>query len=167
MEWSSDKYAELGNTLKPKKLHDAPDILLSRPPSSEDACVSFTNNVTYTITISDPDAPSRDDPKWSEMCHWIATGLVVPDDTNSSCSSSLTLPLTSLQDVMPYYPPGPPEKTGKHRYVFLVFAPANGNTEPLNLTKPEDRKHWGYDFDGERVGVRKWSEENGLVPVGM
>lgn len=121
--------------------------------------------MTYTVTITDPDAPSRDDPKWSEFCHWIATGVTLSDDSTSSCDS-LALKLSSLSEVMEYYPPGPPEKTGKHRYVFLVFAPANGTTEPLDLTKPEDRKHWGYDYDGERVGVRRWSQENGLVAVG-
>lgn len=68
---------------------------------------------------------------------------------------------------MSYYPPGPPEKTGKHRYVLFVFAPANGTTDSLDLSKPEDRKHWGYEYEGERVGVRRWSLENGLVPVGM
>ncbi|ROW09570.1 hypothetical protein VMCG_02518 [Cytospora schulzeri] len=163
VEWPSSKHANLGNTVKPKKLQDEPSISLSRPPSSGDElCASITTNITYTVTISDPDAPSRDDPKWSEMCHWIATGLAVSDDTYSSCSSSLTLSFTDLQDVMPYYPPGPPEKTGKHRYVILVFAPANGTTDSLNLTKPADRRHWGYDYDGERVGVRKWSQENGL-----
>lgn len=65
---------------------------------------------------------------------------------------------------MPYKPPGPPEKTGKHRYVFLVFVPANGTTDSLNLTKPDDRQHWGYDE--ERDGVRNWSKENGLIPIG-
>lgn len=67
---------------------------------------------------------------------------------------------------MPYKAPGPPEKTGKHRYVFLVFVPANGTTEPLDLTKPKDRQHWGYEFEGERVGVQKWALENGLAPIG-
>lgn len=167
IEWPSSKHANLGNTLKPKKLQDEPTISLSRPLSSDEPCSSINNNITYTITISDPDAPSRDDPKWSEMCHWIATGFAVSDDTGSSCSSSLMLSSTELQHVMPYYPPGPPEKTGKHRYVFLVFAPANGTTDPLNLTKPEDRQHWGYEYDGGRVGVRRWSQENGLVPIGM
>jgi hypothetical protein len=28
-----------------------------------------------TIALTDPDAPSRGNPKWSEMCHWLA---VVP-----------------------------------------------------------------------------------------
>ncbi|KAK7704676.1 carboxypeptidase Y inhibitor [Diaporthe eres] len=164
-KWPSSKHAELGNTIKPKKLQDEPAITLTRPKSTEGACSSVAN-VTYTVTLTDPDAPSRDDPKWSEMCHWIATGLATSDDADSSCSSSLTLSLTGLDELMPYYPPGPPEKTGKHRYVLFVFAPANGTTDPLDLKKPEDRRHWGYEYDGERVGVRRWSIENGLVPVG-
>lgn len=172
VKWPSSKHANLGNTLKPKRLHDEPAISLSQPLSSHAdepsrSCSSLNTNVTYTITISDPDAPSRDDPKWSEMCHWIATGLVVSDDTDSPCLSMITPSSTDLQHLLPYYPPGPPEKTGKHRYVFLVFVPANGTTDALNLTKPEDRKHWGYEYEGERVGVRRWSQENGLVPVGM
>ncbi|KAL2279563.1 hypothetical protein FJTKL_13428 [Diaporthe vaccinii] len=163
-QWPSSKHAELGNTIKPKKLQDEPAITLTRPKSTEGTC-SSTANIMYTVTLTDPDAPSRDDPKWSEMCHWIATGLATSDNADSSCSSSLTLSLTGLEELMSYYPPGPPEKTGKHRYVLFVFAPANGTTDPLDLKKPEDRRHWGYEYDGERVGVRRWSLENGLVPV--
>lgn len=125
-------------------------------------------NTTYVLTITDPDAPSRDDPKWSEFCHWIATSVPVSDDSEVPGSvPRLSLRLKDFEDVMPYYPPGPPEKTGKHRYVFIVFAPANGTSDSLNLTKPGDRKHWGYEYEGARVGVRKWSSDNGLVPVGM
>lgn len=166
VNWPSSKHAELGNTLKPKKLQDEPAITLTRPGSTAGVCSSFAN-VTYTVTLTDPDAPSRDDPKWSEMCHWIATGLAVSDDAaqDSSCSSSLPLSLADLEQLIPYKAPGPPEKTGKHRYVLFVFVPANGTTDPLHLKKPEDRQHWGYDFDGESVGVRRWSTENGLVPV--
>lgn len=168
IDWPSSKHAELGNTVKPKKLQDEPTITLTRPGSETDSCSSIAN-VTYTVTLTDPDAPSRDNPKWSEMCHWIATGLAVSedDDEDSSCSSSLALSLTDLEEVMPYKPPGPPEKTGKHRYVLIVFAPANGTTDPIHPKKPEDRQHWGYEFEGDSVGVRKWSKENGLVPVGM
>ncbi|KAG6366556.1 hypothetical protein INS49_000734 [Diaporthe citri] len=145
-EWPSRKHAELGNTIKPKKLQDEPTITLTRPKSTAGACSSIAN-ITYTVTLTDPDAPSRDDPKWSEMCHWIATELAISDDADSSCSSSLRLSLTGLDELMPYYPPGPPEKTGKHRYVLFVFAPANGTTDPLDLKKPEDRRHWGYEYD--------------------
>lgn len=65
---------------------------------------------------------------------------------------------------MPWKAPGPPPKTGKHRYIFLLFAPTNGTTDRLNLTKPEDRQHWGTGK--ERHGVRDWAINNGLAPVG-
>lgn len=162
-QWSSHNYAALGNTLKPKKLQDAPSIRLTQPGASSGSCTPLADT-TYTVAITDPDAPSREDPKWSEFCHWIATAVPVSRAyTASTCSH---IELSGLQEVMPYKPPGPPEKTGKHRYVFLVFVPANGTAEPLSLTKPEDRQHWGYDYHGDRVGVRKWAAENGLVPVG-
>lgn len=125
--------------------------------------------MSYIIALTDPDAPSRDNPKWSEMCHWIASNFSIAQDT----FSILPLPEFGLSehpesneeltDVMEYKPPGPPPKTGKHRYVFLVFAPKNGTTEPLHPSKPHDRQHWGTGKEGG--GVREWARENGLVPV--
>ncbi|KAK3370571.1 phosphatidylethanolamine-binding protein [Podospora didyma] len=165
-KWSSKNKAELGNTLKPSKLDDAPSVSLHAPSdSSSSLCTNV--GVTYTVALTDPDAPSRDDPKWSEMCHWIATGVSASTkskDKNSRCPTDVHL--ADLEEVMPYKAPGPPEKTGKHRYVFLAFIPANGTTEKLHLSKPSDRQHWGYDTDdGETKGVREWAAENGLVPV--
>jgi len=129
----------------------------------------------YTIALTDPDAPTRNDPKWSEMCHWIATGVSLKDaeddDDDSNSSELRTFKKhkghknhKGLEEVMEYKPPGPPPKTGKHRYVFLAFAPANGTTKKLHLSKPEDRKHWG--FGKADMGVRQWAAENGLAPVG-
>ena len=166
VEWSKQQHASLGNTLKPKKLQDAPAISLHDLSESSNLCGS---GVDYVIALTDPDAPSRDDPKWSEFCHWIATGASVSSTSSSSgreggCS---TLHLARLDDIMPYKAPGPPEKTGKHRYVFLAFVAANGTKEALHPSKPSDRQHWGYETeDGETRGVRDWASENGLVPVG-
>lgn len=119
----------------------------------------------YVVTLTDPDAPSRENPKWSEMCHWIA---IVSSPSSTSLSTS-TLPqpnpdsitaISKPNDVMPYKPPGPPPKTGKHRYVFLVWAPRNGTKEELRLKKPGSRKHWGFGKEGK--GVREWAEGEGL-----
>lgn len=159
--WSSDDFASLGNTLKPKNLQDAPSVSLTAPTSDALSC---TSGETYVITVTDPDAPSRDNPKWSEMCHWIATGIFVIDSAEPSSSGCSLSGLADLKDVVPYKPPGPPPKTGKHRYVFLVFTSGNGTTEPLNVTKPDDRQHWGTGKEGH--GVRDWARDNGLVPVG-
>ncbi|KAF2636381.1 PEBP-like protein [Massarina eburnea CBS 473.64] len=165
------KTASLGNTIKPKHLQDAPTITLH---DSTDSDVSTTSNITYVITLTDPDAPSRDNPEWSEFCHWIGANVSLTEKTYSI----LPLPIfgfqesdtddeeerkTGLDTVVEYKPPGPPAKTGKHRYVFLVFGPKNGTTEKLFLSTPEERKHWGTGE--ERGGVKIWAEKNGLVPV--
>lgn len=141
---------KLGNTIDPDLLQDPPNAYLDMDPAS-----SVWKKKQYpeiVLTMSDPDAPSRDDPKWSEVCHWIVAAHGKRNVT----------------EVMPYKPPGPPPKTGKHRYVFLAWIPANRTVEELTLEKPKGRKHWGYDpSDGVagRVGVRKWASEMGLIPV--
>ena len=117
---------------------------------------SRTNHPQLTIAMSDPDAPSRDNPEWSEICHWIATSVSLSDPDDDSAYD--------FEEVMPWKPPGPPPKTGKHRYVFVALSPVNGTTESLNLRKPDDRQHWG--FEHERQGLRKWAEEMGLGVVG-
>ncbi|KAK4099502.1 PEBP-like protein, partial [Parathielavia hyrcaniae] len=166
--WPSEQHALLGNTLQPSKLQHKPSIALHDMQAASTAA-----NVTYIIALTDPDAPSRSKPKWSEFCHWLASGTLQnnppppcdPKDPDP-CAPAL---LTDLDEVVSYKPPAPPAKTGPHRYVFLVFVPSNGTTDRLHLSKPAGRKHWGYDVDvgkGETKGVREWAEENGLAPVG-
>lgn len=118
-----------------------------------------------TIAMTDPDAPSRDDPEWSEICHWIATDvpLTKPDEEEDEDGDVAQLS-KGLSDVMPFKPPGPPPKTGKHRYVFVALVPRNGTTESLHLSKPGDRQHWGYEH--ERDGLKMWAEEMGLQVIG-
>ncbi|UZP39349.1 hypothetical protein NXS19_007165 [Fusarium pseudograminearum] len=111
-------------------------------------------HATYVVVLTDPDAPSRDDPKWSEFCHWIAAGTKISSSTTSK---------HHLKDIVKYKAPAPPPKTGKHRYVFFAFVAANGTTEKLHLTKPKERKHWGSEDAGH--GVREWALQNGLAPV--
>jgi phosphatidylethanolamine-binding protein (PEBP) family uncharacterized protein len=59
---------KLGNTIKPSHTKKAPTIRITCPDTGV-----YSND--FTIALTDPDAPSRKDPKWSEMCHWIATVL--------------------------------------------------------------------------------------------
>ncbi|KAK5127223.1 hypothetical protein LTR85_008585 [Meristemomyces frigidus] len=152
--------ADVGNTLDPAKLQEAPSVqLIDQSPDAS------SSTVQLTIALTDPDAPSRDEPEWSEICHWIATGVHRTDaDDADELSSRLSKSKTKVKDIMPYKPPGPPPKTGKHRYVFVALAPKNGTTEKLSLSKPGDRQHWGYGEEG--VGLRKWAGENGLEVVG-
>jgi len=159
-EWASDVYASLGNTLKVDGVQDQPTFSLHRDASS--SAGRLVSNMTYAITLTDPDAPSRSHPEWAEICHFIATGLTRSSSASDDDDPSSAV-LSDLRSIMPYKPPGPPPKTGKHRYVFLLFAPANGTSDPLHLTKPEDRQHWGTGKEGH--GVRDWASKNGLEPV--
>ncbi|KAM7187255.1 lipid binding protein [Rhypophila sp. PSN 637] len=210
-KWDDKYHADLGNTLKPKHLEDAPKIHLHNPSShhgkKHDApnsgCWTTDSNshhhavpkANYVFALTDPDAPSRDDPKWSEFCHWIALWPYEKDSSNQAgCleDEAGSVKGLDLDEIMEYKPPSPPEDTGKHRYVLLVFVPANATTEKIYPSKPEDRKHWGYDVDddgldeeegaswwawnwsgrrdkaqaAETPGVRRWARENGLVAVG-
>ncbi|KAM0714931.1 hypothetical protein Q7P37_009396 [Cladosporium fusiforme] len=166
--------AELGNIIKPKKTKHQPsihfiDTVPSLYPSTTDAHNSNNENdkpaphllnsdIQLTIALTDPDAPSRLNPEWSQICHWIAT------DVRLEPSSSASERDISLTEIMPYKPPGPPPKTGAHRYIFVALAPRNGTTDRLHLSTPSDRQRWGYA--GERAGLREWAGENGLVVVG-
>lgn len=129
----------------------------------------LTSGIQLTIALTDPDAPSRDNPKWSQICHWIATDVQLTHSTSTAQDNNDFHILggkdhQALTEIMPYKAPGPPPKTGKHRYVFVALAPVNGTTEKLNLSTPRDRQRWG--FEGERAGLREWARENGLGVVG-
>ena len=71
---------------------------------------------------------------------------------------------SGIQELMPYFPPAPPPKTGYHRYVFVLLAPKAIDELQGHLKKPKDRPHWGYGNVG--AGVREWAEENHLVAIG-
>lgn len=100
----------------------------------------------------------QDDPKNSEFCHWIATGFSV------SQSKDTAMDWSNVKHVVDWQPPGPPAKTGKHRYVFVALVPTNGTLVKLDLRGPDERANWGYGK--ERHGVRQWAKEMGLSIIG-
>lgn len=159
--------AEVGNTIKPKKAKKQPTVhfLDTVPFATGDDLRKLDSGIQLTIALTDPDAPSRSNPKWSQICHWIATdvqlsSITSQDDEEDSRHSHHQ----SLTEIMPYKPPGPPPKTGKHRYVFVALAPTNGTTDRLHLSTPKDRQRWGFEGEGE--GLREWAGMNGLSVVG-
>ncbi|XP_003211138.2 phosphatidylethanolamine-binding protein 1 [Meleagris gallopavo] len=77
-----------------------------RPTSIEwDGC---DPHKLYTLVLTDPDAPSRKDPKFREWHHFLVTNMK-GNDVESG---------TVLSD---YVGSGPPKGTGLHRYVWLVY----------------------------------------------
>ena len=62
----------------------------------------------YTLVLTDPDAPSRKDPKYREWHHFLVVNM-----KGNNISSG-----TVLSD---YVGSGPPKGTGLHRQVWLVY----------------------------------------------
>ncbi|XP_043304373.1 phosphatidylethanolamine-binding protein 1-like [Cervus canadensis] len=62
----------------------------------------------YTLVLTDPDAPSRKDPKYREWHHFLVVNMK-GNDVGSG---------TVLSD---YVGSGPPKGTGLHRYLWLVY----------------------------------------------
>ncbi|KIY70324.1 PEBP-like protein [Cylindrobasidium torrendii FP15055 ss-10] len=111
---------------------------------------------SYTLVMTDPDAPSRAEPIYREFRHWVITGLKAPALTSSETANPLaTKPKAS---TTPYRPPGPRPKSGWHRYTFLLFQePSGGFTIPQGApeygAELEQRRSWkAVDF-GKQYGL--------------
>ena len=146
------KYHEtvlLGNDIPVKAVQKRPTFTFH---SLKTDLETFKNS-TFTLILTDPDAKSRDDPKWSEMCHWILTNLTTPTPEPPP------EPLKKAGELKGYKPPGPPPKTGAHRYVFVLL-----EGDSSSIKAPNKRQHWGYGK--VRHGVRDWADENDLTVVG-
>ena len=152
------KYHEtvlLGNDIPVKAVQKRPTFTF-HSISTRTAEGLTAKNSTFTLALTDPDAKSRDNPKWSEMCHWIMTNLTTPATDGLPDPPEIT---KKVGELIKYQPPGPPPKTGAHRYVFVLLDGPTADLEP-----PEERQHWGYGKD--RTGVAKWAKESGLKVVG-
>jgi len=91
-----------GNQAKPSQAREAPTISWPEPDKGW----------FYTLAMVDPDAPSKDDPKYREWRHWLVINIP-GDDIHRG-------------DVLtPYAGPAPPKGTGFHRYVILVYKQPN------------------------------------------
>ncbi|XP_015423008.1 PREDICTED: phosphatidylethanolamine-binding protein 1, partial [Myotis davidii] len=73
----------------------------------------------YTLVLTDPDAPSRKDPKFRQWHHFLVVNMKGNDISSG----------TVLSD---YVGSGPPKGTGLHRYVWLVYEQA----KPLKCDEP-------------------------------
>lgn len=154
------KYHEtvlLGNDIPVKHVQERPTFTIHQINTSTKLDLE---NATFTLALTDPDAKSRENPKWSEMCHWLVTNLTtnLPGPAPPPPNEPPTM-FKVPGELKGYKPPGPPPKTGAHRYVFVLL---QGDTQ--DISPPEDRKHWGYGKP--RHGVRDWADENELTVVG-
>jgi len=87
----------LGNVLTPTQVKNIPQVKWNAEQGS-----------LYTLAMTDPDAPSRKDPKFREWHHWLVVNVPGCDVAHGKTLSE-------------YVGAGPPEGTGLHRYVFLAY----------------------------------------------
>ncbi|KAH8276782.1 hypothetical protein KR026_000654 [Drosophila bipectinata] len=103
-----------GNELTPTQVKDTPTVQWCAPEGDS----------LYTLLMVDPDAPTRQDPKFREILHWAVVNIKGNDIATG-------FPLAA------YIGSGPPEGTGLHRYIFLVYRQGNkieeGQTIPNNV----------------------------------
>lgn len=114
-----------GNELAPMQVRDAPAVTYPAEPRSY-----------YTLLFTDPDAPSRDKADLREVRHWAVVNIPGND-------------VSAGETLVEYVGSGPPEGTGLHRYVFLVFK------QPGKLTFDETYVSDTYVSDTSCLYIRK------------
>ncbi|THU78255.1 PEBP-like protein [Dendrothele bispora CBS 962.96] len=138
---------------------DEPEVNFTPMVASDEFTGDSTSNdseTSYTLVMTDPDAPSRANPTSKEFRHWVITGLKAPAQ-----SSDKTGNLTALKtkpSTTPYRPPGPFPGSGLHRYTFLLFQEPPGFSLPPDAKEFGDsipeRRHWkAFEF-GEKYGLK-------------
>lgn len=101
---------ELGKVLTPTQVKNRPSNI---------SWDGLDPGKLYTLVLTDPDAPSRKDPKYREWHHFLVVNMKGNDISSG----------TVLSD---YVGSGPPSGTGLHRYVWLVYE----QDKPLKCDEP-------------------------------
>lgn len=167
-EYSKDAPVAMGNTLSVQKTQLKPVVQFSLNP--EEGTPKVQAKDLFTLVITDPDAPSRTDKKWSEYCHYVEADLKILDHSSTRSTAHVSEPqfvsaqLSNGSVLKEYQGPAPPGGTGKHRYVFLLYKQPEGVTSK-DFTEIKDRPNWGYGKPA--TGVHRWATENKLEPVAV
>ncbi|KAF5800488.1 putative phosphatidylethanolamine-binding protein [Helianthus annuus] len=117
--------------------HELKPNLVTSKPSVNIGGVDMRSS--YTLVMTDPDAPSPSDPYLREHLHWIVTDI--PGTTDA----------TFGREIVSYEKPKP--VMGIHRYVLLLF-------------KQRARQSVRPPVSRDRFNTRAFSQENDLgLPV--
>lgn len=158
IEYNEQDHVALGNTLKVENTQHKPVIQFTLNSPGQENELEISNEDKFTLVLTDPDAPSNKDHKWSEYAHWIVTDLPLnanTQDIEATESLSTVLDYSKGKEILSYQGPAPPPKTGKHRYVFLLY-----KQDPKgSFATPKDRPNWGTGTPSS--GVRDWIKANG------
>lgn len=158
IEYNPKDHVALGNTLKVSNTQNEPTIQFTLNSSGQEKELEVSEQDKFILVMTDPDAPSYTDKSFSEFAHWVITDLPLnanKDNSESAESLSTILDYSKGRVLVPYMGPGPPPKTKKHRYVFLLF-----KQDPEGkFEAPKERARWGTGVPGS--GVRDWIKAHG------
>lgn len=101
-----------GNELTPTQVKDQPEVNFKADKNS-----------FYTLIMTDPDAPSRENPEFREILHWLVVNIP-GNEVNKG------------KVITEYIGSGPPQGSGLHRYIFFVFK----QPSVLNFDEPGDSR---------------------------
>lgn len=125
-----------GNELTPTQVKDEPAVTWDTQGEE-----------LHTLLMVDPDAPSRADPTYREILHWAV--INIPGNK-----------LNLGHSMAEYIGSGPPEGSGLHRYVFLLYRQSK---------KIDDAQHIDKRSREGRISfsARQFAEKHGLgKPIG-
>jgi phosphatidylethanolamine-binding protein len=91
-----------GHVFTPTQVKDVPEVTWDAE-----------SDAFYTVIMTDPDAPTRSDPKYREFRHWTVINIPGCD-------------VSAGAHVAEYVGSGPPKGTGLHRYIFLLYKQQEG-----------------------------------------
>ncbi|CAH01124.1 YbhB/YbcL family Raf kinase inhibitor-like protein [Kluyveromyces lactis] len=152
IEYASKHPVALGNTLSIDGTQEKPEIKVA---GGNDA--QLDTDALYSLCLTDPDAPSNSDNKWSEYCHYLETNIKLSLDPDTPMS----LDLKAGDVQLPYVGPAPPKGTGPHRYVWIL-AQQSPDKKPESVS---DRPNWGFKKPG--TGFQHYAELFNLTPVAV
>ncbi|XP_055849016.1 protein D3-like [Episyrphus balteatus] len=97
ISYDSGVFADKGVELTPTQVKNQPKVEWK-----------VQKNTFYTLILTDPDAPSRAEPKMREFHHWLVVNIPGND-------------IAKGEVLTEYVGSGPPKDSGLHRYVFLLY----------------------------------------------
>ncbi|KAF9175946.1 hypothetical protein BGX21_005325 [Mortierella sp. AD011] len=149
ISYGDGKDVALGNKLPVQETQHAPQVSF-QADSPDDK---------YTLIMTDPDAPSRHNPKMREYRHWVISNVSGTSDFQPANVSQSTV-------ITPYMGPAPPSGTGPHRYIFLLYKHTSStDVSALSSSLTGDRpkfmaKEFASQGNMELVGVNYFVAEN-------
>ena len=92
-------------------------------PTEDGKIESISENDKFILVMTDPDAPSNSDHKWSEYLHWLVTDLKLPHTKNEDGEPEIShfIDVKEGRELVPYMGPGTTTKDRKTSLCVLLY----------------------------------------------